>query len=203
MNLLPPGFRYDRQARGSGPSRRRSFVVGALSVGLSLALILVEVRALTARLQKVRTERDRLAMQVAQRKDAEERLRSDRERLNRLRAVEGRLARWHEERSLLPGLLRGLSRAVPDAVVLETLRREGGDLRITGRGPSSAAVAEAVAALSRLERIGNLELLWVEQVDSRSLAGEQRFAVGGDLRYSSREPEPFQEVGFPAFDPVP
>ena len=200
MNLLPSEVpQHRRSAGGADGSRRGAFSLGVLFVGLSLALILVEVRSLTARLQEARSERDRLSMLAAERSADETQLRADRERLARLRAVEGRLDRWREERSLVAGLLRGLSGAVPDSVVVETLRREGADLRITGRGRSAGAVAEAAGAFSRMEQVGDLELLWVEQVGEVDAPPEQRFSLAGSVRYSSAEPAPFEtiEVGEP------
>lgn len=196
MNLLPPGVSPGRWTVGRpGPSRRTLLLFGALFAGLCLAPIPVEVRSLTARLGAARSERERLAHRASERQRAEEQLRSDRERLAQLRAVEGRLARWQEERSLVPALLRGLSRAVPDTVVLETVQREGPDLQITGKGSSSAAVAAATAAFSGLEQIGSLELLWVEQVGGGSVTEEQRFSVAGEVRYASPDPPPFETVG--------
>lgn len=206
MNLLPSRVSPDwRSAVRPGSSWRAPVLLGTLFVGVSLALILVEARSLSTRLQAARSERNRLATMAAERRTAEEHRRAGRERLARLKAVEGRLARWNEERSLLPKLLRAVSRAVPDAVVLETLGREGADLRITGRARSAAAVAEATAGLSRLEPVEDLELLWVEQVEGRGGEGEQRFSLAGGLRYSSPEPPSFErvEAAVPGREPGP
>ena len=124
----------------------------------------------------------------------EERLARDRDRLRRLRVEETRLARWDEERFLLPELLRALSAAVPDGVVLEAVRRDGAELRVTGRARSAPGVARTLEALLEADRMGGLELLWVEQAGEAADSAEQRFAFGGSLRYASREPEPFQRV---------
>ena len=177
--------------RGSGLSIRAAVLAGTLLVALPLSLIFWEVHTLELRTQAARSERDRLAARAAEREGAEERLRADRERLAALRVTEGRLARWDEERFLLPELLRGLSDAVPDAVVLEEIRREGPNLRITGQGASAAVVAEAARAFSGLERIRETELLWVEQVEDALGGTGQRFSLAGGLHYTSREPEPF------------
>lgn len=196
MNLLPahperPG-RLAGQAGGKG-----SFpIVWAVLVAASvLAVIGLDVHSLKARRERARTERDRLLVLSAEQTDLEERLSADRERLGQLRTTEGRLARWDEERFVLPELLRALSDALPAEVVLEAVRREGAALRVTGRAGSASLVARTLEALSETERIQDLELLWVEQANPVAGPAEQRFALAGSLRYASREPEPFQRIG--------
>lgn len=87
-----------------------------------------------------------------------------------------------------------LSAAIPDGVVLETLRRDGAELRVTGRAGSAAAVARTLEAFLKAARMGGLELLWVEQAGEAADSAEQRFAFAGPLRYASREPAPFERV---------
>lgn len=195
MNLAPA--KSGRPGRPAGPAHaRRRFPIlsGVLVGGLTLAGIGLDIRSLNARLEAARTERDRLLVLRAEREGLEERLLADRERLRHLRVVEGRLARWDEERFVLPELLRALAGAIPNAVALEAVRRDGGELRVTGRAASAPAVARTLEALSETERMRGLELLWVEQADAASGAAEQRFAFAGSLRYTSREPEPFERV---------
>lgn len=196
MNLVPaatPG-RW-KAARRPGSSVRTAALPGALLVGVSLSLIAWEVHALERRIDAARSERDRLAALAAERDGADERLAADRERLGRLLVAEGRLSRWDEERFVLPELLRELSAAVPDEVVLEEIRREGSNLRITGEGDSAATVAATAGIFSRLERVSDLELLWVEQVEGASGSIRQRFSLTGGLRYASRDPQPFGPFG--------
>ena len=78
--------------------------------------------------------------------------------------------------------------------MLEAVRRDGSDLRVTGRAASAAAVARTLEALLETERMGGLELLWVERAGEAGDSVEQRFAFAGSLRYASREPEPFGRV---------
>ena len=195
MNLLPanPG-RPGRPASPGGERRRFPVLSGVLVGGLVLAAIGLEIRSLNARLGSARTERERLLVLSAEREGLEERLRTDRERLRRLRAAEGRLARWDEERFVLPELLRALAGAIPDAVTLEAVRRDGTTLRVTGRAGSASVVARTLEALSETERMGRLELLWVEEAGDASNPAEQRFAFAGPLRYVSREPDPFDRI---------
>ena len=195
MNLLPADDRRSRRRTGRGalPGRAR-LLVGVFLAGLTLAVIGLDVRSLTTRLEGARTERERLRVVAAERRGLEERLVEDRERLRRLRIEEARLARWDEERFLLPELLRALADAIPDAVVLEAVRRDGAELRVTGRASSAAVVGRTLEALLETERLGGLELLWVEQAGEAADSAEQRFAFAGSLRYASREPEPFERV---------
>ncbi len=195
MNLLPADDRRSRRRTGSAafPGRVR-LLASVFLAGLTLAVIGLDVRSLTTRLEGARTERDRLRVVAAERRGLEERLVADRERLRRLRIEEARLARWDEERFLLPELLRALADAVPDAVVLEAVRRDGAELRVTGRASSAAVVGRTLEALLETERMNGLELLWVEQAGEAADAAEQRFAFAGSLRYASREPEPFERV---------
>ena len=195
MNLLPADApRPRRLAAGAGFPRRARRGGGMLFAGLTLAVIGLDARSLGTRLEEARSERERLRTLVAEQEHREERLRDDRERLRQLRVTEGRLVRWNEERSLLPELLGGLSAAIPDVAVLESVRRAGPDLRVTGRAGSAAAVTRTLEALSALERVDQLELLWVEQADTTTEAAEQRFAFAGSLRYRSPEPGPFERV---------
>ena len=195
MNLLPAAARQDRTSgKRAGASGRVRIFWGTLAIALTLAMIGFDVNVLRTRLHGARSDRDRLGALIAEREGLEERLVADRERLRELRVAEGRLARWDEERFLLPELLRGLSVAVPGAVVLEEVRREGPDFRVTGRGDSASVVAKAVDAFSGMERVGDLELLWVERVDGAAGGEEQRFALAGSLRFASREPQPFETV---------
>lgn len=161
---------------------------------LTLVVIGLDVRSLTTRLESARAERDRLRVLAADRRVLEDRLVRDRDLLRRLRVEEARLARWDEERSLVPELLRTLSVAIPEAVVLEAVHRHGSDLRVTGRAASAAAVARTLEALLETERTRGLELLWVEQAGGAADSAGQRFAFAGSLRYASREPEPFGRV---------
>ena len=195
MNLLPAEARQSRTPgeRAGAPGRVRIFW-RTLPIALTLAMIGLDVNVLRTRLEGARSDRDRLGTLIGEREGLEERLVADRERLRQLRVAEGRLARWDEERFLLPELLRGLSVAIPDAVVLEEIRREGPDFRVTGRGDSASVVARAVDALSGMERVRDLELLWVERVDGAAGLEEQRFALAGALRFASREPQPFETV---------
>ena len=195
MNLLPGDAPRSRKRAGPAGFPRRLRMVGSvLLAGLALVVIGLDVRSLTTRLESARTERDRLRVLAAERRVLEERLDRDRGLLRRLRVEEARLARWDEERFLLPELLRTLSAAIPDAVVLEAVRRDGSDLRVTGRAASAAAVARTLEALLETERMGGLELLWVERAGEAGDSVEQRFAFAGSLRYASREPEPFGRV---------
>ena len=196
MNLLPanperPGA-LAGQAGGNSGSR---IVWSVLAAALALAVIGLDVHSLNARLERARTERDRLLALSAEQGGLEERLSADRERLRRLRTAEGRLARWDEERFVVPELLRALSGALPAEVVLESVRREGAALRVTGRAGSAPLVARTLEALSDTGRLQGLELLWVEQANAAADPAEQRFALGGSLRYTSSEPEPFERIG--------
>ena len=195
MNLLPAGGPERRRSGRTGrrPSRARNLAGGFL-FGLAVVAVAVDVRLLRGRLEGARSEREQLRGRIAAQAGEEERLRAEREHLAELREVEARLARWDEERFLVPGLLREISLAVPDEVVLEEVRRDGPDLRITGRGDSAAEVARALEALSQMERVRDLALLWVEQSDPVAEGGQQRFALAGALRYASREPSPFERV---------
>ena len=195
MNLLPSDAPRRRRRRGSAGLPGRVRLVGSLFLaGLTLAAIAFDVRSLTARRDSAESERDRLRVLAAEREGLEERLVRDRDRLRRLRVEEARLARWDEERFLLPELLRALSAAVPDAVVLEAVHRDGAEVRVVGRAGSAAVVARTLDALLETERLGGLELLWVEQAGETADSAEQRFAFAGSLRYASREPEPFGRI---------
>ncbi|MCY4628173.1 MAG: PilN domain-containing protein [Acidobacteria bacterium] len=196
MNLLPahPG-RPGRLVGQAGGGRRFPMVWAVLVAVSALAVIGLDVHSLNARRERARTERGRLLVLSEEQTDLEERLSADRERLRQLRTTEGRLARWDEERFVLPELFRALSGALPAGVVLEAVRREGGALRVTGRAGSASLVARTLEALSETERIQDLELLWVEQANPVAGPAEQRFALAGSLRYASREPEPFQRIG--------
>ncbi len=198
MNLLPADApRSGRSAgRASVPGRVRA-VGGALLVGFTLAAVGLEVRSLTTRLEAARTERDRLRVLAAERRGLEERLVRDRDRLRRLRIEEARLARWDEERFLFPELLRALAAAIPDAAVLDAVRRDGPALRVSGRARSAAVVGRTLDAFGKIERAEGLELLWVEQAGEAGASAEQRFAFSGSLRYRSREPEPFARIEAP------
>lgn len=198
MNLLPADApRSGRSAgRASVPGRVRA-VGGALLVGFTLAAVGLEFRSLTTRLEAARTERDRLRVLAAERRGLEERLVRDRDRLRRLRIEEARLARWDEERFLFPELLRALAAAIPDAAVLDAVRRDGSALRVSGRAHSAAVVGRTLDAFGEIERAEGLELLWVEQAGEAGASREQRFAFAGSLRYRSREPEPFGRIEAP------
>ena len=196
MNLLPAHPERPGRLVGQAGGRRRFRMVWAVLVAVSaLAVIGLDVHSLKARRERARTERGRLLVLSEAQTDLEERLSADRERLRQLRTTEGRLARWDEERFVLPELFRALSGALPAEVVLETVRREGAALRVTGRAGSASLVARTLEALSETERIQDLELLWVEQANPVAGPAEQRFALAGSLRYASREPEPFQRIG--------
>ena len=194
MNLLTGG---GRRPRASAPeaTNRLAAAVGALALGGSLLLAFLDGRSLGARLLAAEEQRDLLALRIAERERAGERLEADRAELAALRVAERRLARWDEERFLLPELLRGLSLGVTDRVVLEELRREGARLRLTARADSADSVAEAARTLSRLDRVRGLELLWVEQLEDSPTGTDQRFALAGGFRYNTREPDPFEVVG--------
>lgn len=195
MNLLPAHTRKVRaQAGGTGASRALWIVRTVLVAGATLALIGFDVRSLRNRLENLRSERSRILQRTAEREALEGRVRADREKLRQLQVTERRLARWDEERFLIPELLLELSTAVPDTVVVEAVRREGPALRVTGRASSSAIVARTLEALSRMERVDRLELLWVERTEAASDPNEQRFALAGSVRYASREPERFEQV---------
>ena len=193
MNLLPADSRRFRQRAGF--PRRVRMVGSVVLAGFTLTAIGLDIRSLTTRLESARTERDRLRILAAERRGLEERLVRDRDRLRRLRVEEARLARWDEERFLLPELLRALSAAIPDAVVLEAVRRDGSELRVTGRAGSAAVVARTLKALVATERMSGLELLWLEQAREGADSAEQRFALAGPLRYASSEPARFERVG--------
>lgn len=192
MNLLPADARRSRKRAGF--PAKVGMVGSVLLAGLLVADIGLDVRSLTARLESARTEQDRARVLAADRRGLEERLVRDRERLRRLRSEQARLARWDEERFLLPELLRALSAAIPDAVVLEAVRRDGSELRVTGRAGSAAVVARTLESLVETARMGGLELLWVEQAGEAADSAEQRFAFAGSLRYESSEPAPFERV---------
>ena len=195
MNLLPRDSGRPGGPAGKGVAKARFRIVwGVLVAGLVLAGIGLDVRSLNARLGRARAERDRLLVLRAERESRQERLLADRERLRQLRVEEARLARWDEERFVLPELLRALSGAIPDGVVLEAVRRDGAGLRLTGYAGSAPAVARTLEALSESERLRELELLWVEQAGDPSGPAGQRFALAGSLRYASREPEPFERI---------
>lgn len=192
MNLVPADAR--RSGKRAGFPAKVGMAGSVLLAGLVVADIGLDVRSLTARLENARTERDRARVLAADRRGLEERLVRDRERLRRLRSEQARLARWDEERFLLPELLRALSAAIPDAVVLEAVRRDGSELRVTGRAGSAAVVARTLESLVETARMGGLELLWVEQAGEAADSAEQRFAFAGSLRYESSEPAPFERV---------
>ena len=195
MNLLPAAASRSRRRAGRASAPGRVGKVGSvLLLGFTLAAIGLEVRSLAARIETARSERDRLRVLVAERRGIEERLVRDRDRLRRLRVEEARLARWDEERFLLPELLRALSAGTPDAVVLEAVRRDGSELRVTGRAGSAEVVARTLQALLETDVMGELELLWVERAGETADAPEARFALAGTLRYVSREPQPFERV---------
>ena len=195
MNLLPADAPRPRSGAWRASAQGRVRAVGSvLLAGLTLAVIGLDVRALTMRLETARTERERLRVLAAERRGLEERLVRDRDRLRRLRVEEARLARWDEERFLLPELLRELSAAIPDAALLEAVRRDGAELRVIGRAGSAAVVARTLEALVETDPMGGLELLWVERAGEATDSAEQRFAFAGSLRYASREPEPFKRV---------
>ena len=195
MNLLPADAPRPRSKAWRASAQGRVRAVGSvLLAGLTLAVIGLDVRALTMRLEAARTERDRLLVLAAERRGLEERLLRDRDRLRRLRVDEARLARWDEERFLLPELLRELSAAIPDAALLEAVRRDGAELRVIGRAGSAAVVARTLEALVETDPMSGLELLWVEWAGEATDSAEQRFAFAGSLRYASREPEPFKRV---------
>ena len=195
MNLLPADApRPPRRAGGAGVRGQMSLVGSVFLAGLTLAAIGLDLRSLITRLETARTERDRLRVLAAERRGLEERLVRDRNRLQRLRVEEARLARWDEERFLVPELLGALAAAIPDAAVLEAVRRDGTDLRITGRARSAAVVASTLTAFLETGRMLELELLWVEAAGEAADFAEQRFAFAGSLRYASREPEPFERV---------
>lgn len=194
MNLLPATVRRRGKAtRTATPGSGRS-VGGALLVGLTLFVIGLDVHSLKTRLESANSDRDRLRARIAEREGEEERLAAVRERLRRLRVAEDRLARWDEERFVPSELLREFSRAVPGEVVLEEIRREGPELRVTGRTRSAASVASTLDAFSRMGRVGEMELLWVERMSAGDDAEDQRFAVAGALRYASRDPQPFGRI---------
>ncbi len=195
MNLLPADAPRSRRSAGRAgvPGRVRA-VGGVFLVGLALAGVGLDVRFLTTRLEAARTERDRLRVLAAERRGLEERLVRDRDRLRRLRIEEARLARWDEERSLLPELLRALGAAIPDAAILDAVRRNGSELRVSGRADSAEVVARTLDAFGKIERTEGLELLWVERAGEAAGSAEQRFAFAGSLRYESREPEPFERI---------
>ena len=195
MNLLPADAPRPRSRAWRASAQGRVRAVGSvLLAGLTLAVIGLDVRALTMRLEAARTERDRLRVLAAERRGLEERLVRDRDRLRRLRVEEARLARWDEERFLLPELLRELSAAIPDAALLEAVRRDGAELRVIGRAGSAAVVARTLEALVETDPMSGLELLWVERAGEATDSADQRFAFAGSLRYASREPEPFKRV---------
>lgn len=195
MNLLPADApRSRRRARRASAQGRVRTAGAVLLAVLTLAVIGLDVRSLTTRLEAARTERDRLRALAAERRGLEERLIRDRDRLRRLRIEEARLARWDEERFLVPELLRALSAAIPETAVLEAVRRDGSELRVTGRAGSAAVVATTLDAFLETGRMQELELLWVEQAGEGADSAEQRFAFAGSLRYASREPESFQRV---------
>lgn len=195
MNLLPgDSGRPGSPAREGVAKARFRIVWGVLVAGLVLAGIGLDIRSLNARLGRARAERDRLLVLRAERESQQERLLANRERLRQLRVEEARLARWDEERFVLPELLRVLSGAIPDGVVLEAVRRDGAGLRLTGYAGSAPVVARTLEALSESERMRELELLWVEQAGDPSGPAGQRFALAGPLRYASREPEPFERI---------
>lgn len=195
MNLLPAETRRSRKRAGRAALHGRVRLAGSvLLAGLTLAVIGLDARSLAARLETARTERDRLRIVAAEREGLEERLGRDRDRLRWLRVEETRLARWDEERFLVPELLRALSAGVPEAARLEAVRRDGSELRVTGRAGSAAVVGRTLEALLETDRMGGLELLWVEQAGEAADSAEQRFAFAGTLRYTSREPEPFERV---------
>ena len=195
MNLLPADARRPRKRAGRPGILERLWQLGSVFLAVAaLVVIGFDVRSLNSRLESARTDRDRLRVLAAEHRDLEERLVRDRDRLRRLRVEEARLARWDEERFLFPELLRALSVAVPDAVVLEAVRRDGSELRVTGRAGSAAVVARTLDALLDTELMGGLELLWVERAGETADSAEQRFAFAGSLRYTSREPEPFGRI---------
>jgi Tfp pilus assembly protein PilN len=165
-----------------------------LLAGSTLAVIGYDVHSLRSRLADLRSERARILQRTAEREAREERARTDRELLRQLEVTESRLARWDEERFLIPELLRAIAAVVPETVILEVVRREGSALRVSGRARSAAVVARALDALSGMERVRELELLWVERTAGAADPDEQRFAFAGSLRYASREPESFERV---------
>ncbi len=195
MNLLPrENARRSRPKSPPGPPHRTGFLAGVLLLAGTALLAFWEDRSLGRRILAAQEEGDRLTQQIAEHEGAGDRLAAARELLSDLQASERRLARWDEERFLFPELLRGLAVGVSEEVVLEELRREGSRIWITARTGSADSVAEAARALTRLDRLHALELLWVERVEDSPAAGGQRFALGGELQFHSREPGPFAVV---------
>ncbi len=194
MNLLPGDLPRRRHRGRTAIPGGAPAITGACILGASVAAAWLEFASLETRLASAATERDLLSGQISGREREEEQHAADRERLEALRAVERRLARWDEERFLLPELLHLLSLGAPDEVVLEEVRREGAEIWITGRASAPGAVAAAVRGWERLGRLEDLEILWVEQADDPSGAGGERFSLAGRVRYASRDPDPFEVV---------
>ncbi len=205
MNLASLGSqRRRRRIRVPAPSSRLGGLAGVVLIAVAAGWGVAESRSLDRRRQAAVEELERLRQAVRDREQAEARLSAARDARDEARRLQLRVARWVEERRILAGLLRGLSRRIRDDVVLDTLRRDGGGFAITGRAVSGDAVTAALRELGRLESIAELDLLFVEReggggppgdASEDSLAeGTQRFALEGVFGYSSPEPEPFGVV---------
>ncbi len=194
MNLLPEGaFKARSGPSWPGPGAKLPIALGAVLVAGSLALAIVETRRLDARVRAEAAAAVGLDERITALESLGERIEEDRRRLEELRIVEGRLARWDEERWVVSDLLGELPSHVGDAVVLENLRRRGAELWITGRTVSTGAARTAAARLGEIRRIRSLTLQFVERVAGdgpADRAGDHQFSLAGTLRFDTRDPEP-------------
>ncbi len=169
-------------------------MAGCVLVAGSVVLAFLDMGRLDSRHRAEVATATRLEAQIAEFEGLRDRIEEDRRRIGQLRVVEGRLARWDEERHVLPDLLRELPLTVGDGVVLENLRRRGDDFRITGRTGSTGSARTAAGRFRKMDRVRSLTLEYVERdADGRESGrglGDHRFSLTGTLRFNSRDPGP-------------
>ena len=169
-------------------------MAGAGLTLFALSLGLYEAGSVDRRLTEADEARSAVDQAIAELEGSRARLAEGREALARLETEERRLARWDEERFVLPQLLRELALRIATGVVLEELRREGRGIWITGRAGSGDQVSSATRSVAGIDRFRTVDLLWVERAEDLPAPANQRFAISGDIRFNSREPEPFALV---------
>lgn len=208
MNLTPAANRrrFPTRRRSTGADGRRragAVLLGSLLVVGVVAAGLLERRGLDRQRAAAEAEVRRLQGAAQQHARTQGRLAAALEARAAAARLDRRLARWDEERGVVAQLLRGLSRRLGPEAVLDTIRRDGVDLELTGRALSGEAVSAAVRDLGRLDRVFALDLLYVERAETGAtpqgdeFAAEtaaQRFAARGLIRYVSPEPDPFEIV---------
>ncbi len=196
MNLLPPDAFGARSGWRLPTLSAVPIAAGCLLVAGSVFLASVEMRRLDSFRRTEAAAAAGIEARIVEFEELRERIEADRKRLEQLRVLEARLARWDEERHVLPDLLRELPLTVGDGVVLESLRRQGADFWITGRTGSTGAARTAASRFRDMDRVRSLTLQYVERGGEDSAPryenplGDHRFALTGTLRFNSREPAP-------------